>query len=126
VKKNAVIHRVFRQEKDDLLSPALGWEVLEVQGLYTAIVLLFLGMGVYYLNTEPVVAVHHFLISLYFFVFLFEIRGKPFSRSVYWLLLLLLVGDAFMQFSIGDMNMISGLVSAMFALSTWQAQRRLS
>jgi hypothetical protein len=116
----------FAKRKDDLLSPALGWEVLEVQGLYTAIVLLFLGMGVYYLNTEPVVAVHHFLISLYFFVFLFEIRGKPFSRSVYWLLLLLLVGDAFMQFSIGDMNMISGLVSAMFALSTWQAQRRLS
>ncbi|MDA8351790.1 MAG: hypothetical protein M0Z65_01065 [Firmicutes bacterium] len=96
-----------------------------MQILYGAIVLFFLGSGVYYLQDEPPHALHFLVIALYFFIILFEFRGNPFSRRTYVLLSLLLTGNAMIQFFLAENNAIYGLVSLFFAYFALQARRRV-
>ncbi|MFD1427639.1 hypothetical protein JOD24_001434 [Kroppenstedtia sanguinis] len=96
-----------------------------MQILYGAIVLFFLGSGILYLQDEPPYAVHFMVIALYFFIILFEFRGNPFSRGVYLLLSLLLLGNAMVQFFLAEHNAINGLVSLFFAYFALQARRRV-
>ncbi|PTX60791.1 hypothetical protein C8P63_108101 [Melghirimyces profundicolus] len=92
---------------------------------YGAIVLFSLGLGLSYLQDEPPHAVNFFVIALYFFVILYEFRGKPFSRRTYLLLSLLLTGNAMIQFFLAENNAIFGLVSLFFAYLALQGRRRL-
>jgi hypothetical protein len=98
-----------------------------LQFFHILIVVLFLGFGIYYLFIEnsPVLAVHFLLISLYFFVTLYELRGRPFSRKIYLLLIALLVADGLMNMFIFPTSLLSGLFSFFFAFITWQTYQRL-
>jgi len=98
-----------------------------VQGLHLIIVALFLGFGVYYLFVEqsPIPAIHYLLVALYFFVHLFELRGQPFSRPVYLLLVLLLVADGILHVFILPYHLITGLFSFFFAFLAFQSMQRL-
>ncbi|MDR6225786.1 hypothetical protein [Desmospora profundinema] len=96
-----------------------------MQILYGAIVVFFLFFGARYLQDEPPVAVHYFVIALYFFVILFEFRGNPFSRRIYVMLALLLLGNALVQFFYVENGVIFGLVSLLFSWFALQARRRI-
>lgn len=91
------------------------------------IVLLFLGMGIYYLffANAPVEAIHYLLIALYFFVTMFEMRGRPFSKNIYLLVLILLVADGVINLFIFPVSLLSGIFSFFLAFLTWQTFRRL-
>ncbi|OYD06944.1 hypothetical protein [Paludifilum halophilum] len=97
-----------------------------IQILYGAIVVIFLAMGGYHLQENPPFAVHNLVIALYFFIILFEFRGKPFSRGIYMLLAFLLLGNAGIQFFYAENNAISGLISLFFAYFALQARRRIN
>ncbi|PTM56489.1 hypothetical protein [Desmospora activa] len=97
-----------------------------VQILYGAIVVFFLFFGTRSLQDQPPVAVHYYVIALYFFVLLFEFRGNPFSRSIYVLLALLLLGNAMIQFFYVENGVLFGLVSLLFAWFALQARRRIT
>ncbi|SMO77539.1 hypothetical protein [Melghirimyces algeriensis] len=96
-----------------------------MQILYGVFVLSFLGAGVYYLQEDPPNAVHFFVIALFFFVVLFEFRGNPFSRKMYVLVSLILVGNAMIQFFVASNNAVLGLVSLFLAYFALQARRRV-
>jgi hypothetical protein len=93
---------------------------------YILTILLSLGFGVYHLFIRPVpeIAVHFLLIALYFFVTLFELKGKPFSRSVYLLLIWLLLADGIVNLFIFP-TLLSGMVSLFFALLAWRTVHRM-
>lgn len=94
---------------------------------YRILILLMLVWGTLYLPVEPAYSVHLYLIALYLFITYFELRGNPFHRGVYHLLILLLLANAGMQFFfMAEPNILSGLVSLFFAFFAWQAVRRLS
>lgn len=98
-----------------------------MQLLYGAFVLIFMGMGVYNLVEEqPSFAIHTFVIALYFFVLLFEFRGRPFSQGIYILMALLLLVNSMLQFFYPQGSVISGLVSLFFAYFAVQARRRIN
>jgi hypothetical protein len=90
-------------------------------------VVLFLLLGVYELFVEPLppAAVHYFLIALFFWVNLQEKRGFPYPRPVYFLLLSLLLFDGAVQLFYYPINVLSGVISWLFAYLTWQSVRRL-
>lgn len=93
---------------------------------YRILILLMLVWGTVYLFIQPAYSVHLYLIALYLFITFFELRGKPFSRGVYYLLIILLLANAAMQFFfLGEPNTLSGFISLFFALFAWQAVRRL-
>jgi hypothetical protein len=94
---------------------------------YILTILLSLGFGVYHLFIRPIpeIAVHFLLIALYFFVTLFELKGKPFSRSVYLLLIWLLLADGIVNLFIFPTTLLSGMVSLFFALLAWRTLHRM-
>jgi hypothetical protein len=98
-----------------------------VQAFHLVIVALFLIFGIYNLFVErmPVIAVHFLLVSLYFFVTYNELRGKPFSRPVYLLMILLLVADGIVNLFILPTSLLSGVISFFFAYLAWQSVQRL-
>src|SRR5699024_2502155 len=96
-----------------------------MQILYGAIVLFFLGSGVYYLQDEPPHALHFLVIALYFFIILCEFRGIPFSALPYVLLGLLLTGNAMIQFYLSENDAIDGVVNLLSANFALKARRRV-
>lgn len=94
--------------------------------LYVVIMLFFLGYGTYYLFFEPnsLLAIYYLLIGLYFFVQFFELRGTPFSRWVYLLLLVLLVANGILNFIIPG-RIFSGILCLLFALFTFRSYMQL-
>ncbi|WP_124728209.1 hypothetical protein [Staphylospora marina] len=97
-------------------------------GFHLVIVALFLLFGIWNLFVEhaPVIAVHFFLVALYFFLTYFELKGQPFSRLVYLLAIALLVMDGILNlFFIFPTNLLSGVISFFFAFLAWQSVRRL-
>ncbi|SDW77840.1 hypothetical protein SAMN05444487_10674 [Marininema mesophilum] len=97
-----------------------------MQFLFAATVLISLVMGGYTLQDQPPLALHYFVIGMYFFVILFEFRGNPFSRKVYLLLALLLVGSAMLQFFFAPNHSFAGVISLLFAYFALQSRRRLN
>jgi hypothetical protein len=94
---------------------------------YRILILLMLVWGTVYLAGEPAYSVHLYLIALYLFVTYFELRGNPFHRGVYHLLIILLLANAGIQFFfLKEPNILSGFVSLFFAFFAWQAVRRFS
>jgi hypothetical protein len=73
----------------------------------------------------PVMAVHFLLISLYFFVTYSELRGRPFSKNVYLLVILLLVGDGIINMFINPTSLLSGVISFFFAFLAFKSYQRL-
>lgn len=100
--------------------------VYGLQIFYRILILLMLVWGTVYLTIQPAYSVHLYLIALYLFVTFFELRGNPFNRGVYHLLILLLLANAGMQFFlIEEPNILSGFVSLFFAFFAWQSVQRL-
>jgi hypothetical protein len=93
---------------------------------YRILILLMLVWGTVYLVVQPAYSVHLYLIALYLFVTFFELRGKPFSQGVYYLVIFLLLANAGMQFFfLKEPNILSGFVSLFFAFFAWQSVQRL-
>lgn len=91
------------------------------------ILLLFLGLGVFFLffTTATVEAVHYLLIALYLYISLFELLGKPFTRSIYLLTIILLVGNGMVQLFLISTGLISGVFSFFLAFLAWKSSQRL-
>lgn len=91
------------------------------------IIVLSAGFGIYFLITDPTpeLAVHFFLLTLYFFLTIHEARGEPFSKSVYYLLIFLLVANGIALLFFFSKHLISGIISLFFAYSAWNATKRL-
>lgn len=94
--------------------------------LYMIIMLFFFGYGIYHLFFEPIplLAVYYLLIGLYFFVQFFELRGTPFSRWVYLLLLVLLIANGILNLMIPS-RIFSGILCLLFALFTFRSFMQL-
>lgn len=83
---------------------------------------LFVLLGIFRLQSDPGGAIHNFLIALYFFVVLFGILGKPFSRPIYLFVAVLLLADAGLQFYSRDV--LSGVISLLFAYFAFNDRNR--
>ncbi|SFI59378.1 hypothetical protein [Thermoflavimicrobium dichotomicum] len=84
----------------------------------------FYGIHSLFVVQEPVYAVHMLIFSLYFFITIYEIYGKPFQLPVYYLVTLLLVADGVFQLFFIQ-SIFHGVISLLFAFSAWQSLKRL-
>jgi hypothetical protein len=99
-----------------------------LQIFHIVIVIFFLLSGIYQLYTGdmPVLAIHYFLIALYFFITYQEWRGNPFSRLIYWLAICLLTADGLANLFIYSYSLIGGVISLIFAFLVWKSSQRLT
>lgn len=91
------------------------------------VIVLSAGFGLYFLFMDPTpeLAIHFFLLTLYFFLTIHEARGEPFSKPVYYLLIFLLVADGIFLLFFFSKHLISGIISLFFAYSAWKSTKRI-
>lgn len=84
--------------------------------------------GLYFLFVDqtPALGVHFLLLTLYFFLSLYELKGQPFSKRIYYLLIFLLVADGlYFLIFLSSTYLLSGIISLFFAFSAWGALKRI-
>lgn len=89
---------------------------------YVFIFAFFILLGIFRLQDEPAAAIHNFLIALYFFVILYAMIGKPFSRRVHVGLAIALLANAGLQFYTEDI--LGALISLLFAYFAYNDRDR--
>jgi hypothetical protein len=90
------------------------------------IFLLFSLMGIYFLFNNPATSIVLLLLSLYFLYGWRDQRGDRFSTKAYLALFyILIIGGIFSFYTKGVLSISLGLLSLLFALSTWLSYRQL-
>lgn len=95
---------------------------------YLLVSLVFLALGSYGLYCCPssISAIHSLVISLYFYVIYFEIRGRPFSGVIYLLLIALFLIDGLINLYYFRTNLLTGIISLFFAYFSWRSYQRIA
>jgi hypothetical protein len=96
-------------------------------GLYLLISFAFFLLGSYnlFFLKSYIVAIHSLLVALYFYVIYFEVKGRPFSRYLYLLLVFLFIADGMMNFIWSKASFLGGFFSFLFAYFSWRSYQRL-
>ncbi|WP_054950636.1 hypothetical protein [Numidum massiliense] len=81
--------------------------------LYGFVVILFVTLGIVRLNSDPAGAIYDFLIALFFLLFFWALKGKPFSKGMYLFIALCFLANSGLQFYFE--NIWNGVFSLIFS-----------